>query len=245
MITLYEFADGFRSKEAAYERLSRPRLRHRRRATPAMGSGQDLGVGKTSLLQTPASTTLEGQYIPVEIMSAEAAARSFFSSPLFAVVGATSNTAKFGHKGGLRRWDKKASSSKHGIEGALMLSAVYAWYLAHGLPATPVNPSAQQVTVQGKEYATAASLADLPRPSDTSVSIITPPAVTTSVLQEARKLGIPAVWLQPGTYDKGVLELALADGAFKSVVYGNGGRGSEGWCVLVDGERALADVGKL
>ncbi|PHH75072.1 hypothetical protein CDD82_4609 [Ophiocordyceps australis] len=143
------------------------------------------------------------------MMSGEAAARSFFSSPLFAVVGATSNTAKFGHK------------------------------------VTPVNPSAPQVTVQGKDYAAAASLADLPQPSDTSVSIITPPAVTASVLQEARKLGIPAVWLQPGTYDKGVLEVALADGAFKSVVYGNGGRGSEGWCVLVDGERALADVGKL
>lgn len=34
-------------------------------------------------------------------MATEAAARSFFSSPLFAVVGASSNPAKYGHKGTL------------------------------------------------------------------------------------------------------------------------------------------------
>lgn len=32
-------------------------------------------------------------------MSTEATARIFFSSPFFAVVGASSNPAKFGHKG--------------------------------------------------------------------------------------------------------------------------------------------------
>lgn len=32
-------------------------------------------------------------------MSTEATARTFFSSPFFAVVGASSNPAKFGHKG--------------------------------------------------------------------------------------------------------------------------------------------------
>lgn len=38
-------------------------------------------------------------------MSTEATARSFFSSPYFAVVGASNNPAKFGHK------SKSASSS--------------------------------------------------------------------------------------------------------------------------------------
>lgn len=33
------------------------------------------------------------------IMATEAAARKFFSAPFFAVVGASSNPAKFGHKG--------------------------------------------------------------------------------------------------------------------------------------------------
>lgn len=32
-------------------------------------------------------------------MATEATARKFFTSPAFAVVGASSNTAKFGHKG--------------------------------------------------------------------------------------------------------------------------------------------------
>lgn len=58
-------------------------------------------------------------------------------------------------------------------------------------------------------------------------------------------MGIPAIWLQPGTFDDEVLKFALADGAFEAVVYGEGGRGSEGWCVLVDGEKALKDAGKL
>ena len=65
------------------------------------------------------------------------------------------------------------------------------------------------------------------------------------VLEEAKKLGVPSIWLQPGTFDDEVLKLALGQGAFQSVVYGNGGRGHDGWCVLVDGEKAMKDAGKL
>lgn len=57
------------------------------------------------------------------------------------------------------------------------------------------------------------------------------------MLQEAKELGIPAVWLQPGTFDDKVLEFALKE--FKAAVGGEGGMGSEGWCVLVDGEKAM------
>jgi hypothetical protein len=77
------------------------------------------------------------------------------------------------------------------------------------------------------------------------VSIITAPAVTLKVLKEARELGIPAVWMQPGAFDSEVLKFAREDGAFKAVVGGEGGRGPEGWCILVDGERALEAAGKL
>lgn len=86
----------------------------------------------------------------------------------------------------------------------------------------------------------------------------TPPAVTLKVLEEAKNLGIPAVWLQPGTFDDEVLQYArqgegeLADSevdgkGFKAVVAGFGGgtRGGEGWCVLVDAERGLKAIGKL
>lgn len=101
------------------------------------------------------------------------------------------------------------------------------------------------MTVGGQDYTTVANLSALPNPKETSVSIITAPPVTVKVLEEAKKLGIPGIWLQPGTFDDAVLKLALEQGAFESVVYGAGGRGHDGWCVLVDGEKAMKDAGKL
>ncbi|KAK1768229.1 NAD(P)-binding protein [Phialemonium atrogriseum] len=158
-------------------------------------------------------------------MATEAAVRTFFSSPHFAVVGASSNPAKYGHK-------------------------VFAWYVHHSLPVTPINPTAPAITLPngGPDHPTVPSLSALPAPSTTSVSIITPPAATLAVLREAAALGVPAVWLQPGTFDDEVLRFARAgkgEGFGGAVVAGEGGRGSEGWCVLVDGERGLRSVGKL
>ncbi|KAK2605843.1 hypothetical protein QQS21_003797 [Conoideocrella luteorostrata] len=153
-------------------------------------------------------------------MATEITARKFFTSPFFAVVGASSNPAKFGHK-------------------------VHAWYLHHDLNVTPINPGSPAVTVDGEDYPTVPDLSSLSSPKETSVSIITAPPVTLKVLEEAKKLGVPSIWLQPGTFDDEVLKLALGQGAFQSVVYGNGGRGHDGWCVLVDGEKAMKDAGKL
>lgn len=113
------------------------------------------------------------------------------------------------------------------------------------MPVTPINPASPSVAVSGKDYPAKPNLSALESPRDTAVSIITHPAVTIGVLQEAQKVGVPSIWLQPGTWDDDVLKFALADGHFDSVVYGPGGRGSEGWCVLVDGEKSLKDVGKL
>ena len=63
------------------------------------------------------------------------------------------------------------------------------------------------------------------------------------VLEEAKKVGVQAVWLQPGTFDDAVLAFAFKE--FKAALGGDGGRGSEGWCVLVDGEKALKAAGRL
>ncbi|KAF4126525.1 hypothetical protein GMORB2_0261 [Geosmithia morbida] len=150
----------------------------------------------------------------------DSTARHFFTAPAYAVVGASSNTAKYGHK-------------------------IFAWYLNHDLPVTPLNPASPSVTVAGKDYATLPNVAALPKPRETAVSIITPPSVTLGVLKEAQKAGVPSVWLQPGTFDDEVIDFATAEGNFEAVVYGSGGRGSEGWCVLVDGEKAIKDAGKL
>ena len=65
------------------------------------------------------------------------------------------------------------------------------------------------------------------------------------MLQEAKELGIPSVWLQPGSFDDDVLKFANEQGGFDAVVAGDGGRGHEGWCILVDGERGLKAAGKL
>ena len=74
------------------------------------------------------------------------------------------------------------------------------------------------------------------------MSIITPPKVTRKVLEEAKKIGIENVWLQPGTFDDEVLEYAFKE--FKAALGGDGGRGGEGWCVLVDGEKAIKAAGR-
>lgn len=101
------------------------------------------------------------------------------------------------------------------------------------------------MTVGRRDYATVPNVSSLPDPKQTALSIITAPPVTRKVLEEAKKMKIPAIWLQPGSFDDAVLELALGQDAFESVVYGAGGRGHEGWCVLVDGEKAMRDAGKL
>ncbi|KAG9229758.1 CoA binding domain-containing protein [Amylocarpus encephaloides] len=157
-------------------------------------------------------------------MASEAAARTFFSSPHFAVVGASSDPTKFGHK-------------------------IFTWYTQHNLSVTPINPSSSEIQACPKwpaldiqSYPTLPNLSALPNPTETSVSIITPPKVTKKVLEEAKKLGIPAVWLQPGTFDDEILNFAFKE--FKAGVGGDGGDGSEGWCVLVDGEKAAKAAGK-
>jgi predicted CoA-binding protein len=161
----------------------------------------------------------------------EAAVKTFFSSPRFAVVGASSDPAKFGHKG--------ISST---LLAKVLTPIVFAWYLTHSLPVTPINARASEVDVASKSYATVNGPAALEAPEQTSLSIITPPGITIKVLEEAKKAGIPAVWLQPGTFNDEVLAFARKE--FKAAIAGTEGdslqsNGHEGWCVLVDGEDGL------
>jgi predicted CoA-binding protein len=119
------------------------------------------------------------------------------------------------------------------------------WYLQHALHATPLNPRASSVTVGKKEYPTLASPSQLPLPKETSLSVITPPKITLGLLKEAKEVGIPAVWLQPGAFDDEVL--AYAKEAFPNAAvagFEDGTVGGEGWCVLVDGENSLRAAGK-
>ncbi|KAI2628425.1 CoA binding domain-containing protein [Xylaria nigripes] len=144
----------------------------------------------------------------------EASARKFFKSRHYAVVGANSNPQRFGNK-------------------------VLLWYQLHQLPVTPIHPREKIIETSFGQAEALQSISELSEPRETSVSIITPPPATLQVLKEAKRLGIPAVWLQPGTYDDEVMKFAHGGetgGYAGEVIAGEGGNGSEGWCILVDGE---------
>ena len=168
------------------------------------------------------------------------AVKRFFSSPHFAVAGASNDPKKFGYKSKL----PGDEHDDHTISVVICFSnmpTVLAWYHQHSLPVTPINPRGAQIIFSSKTYDSVTSPKSLPSPTQTSLSLVTALPVSLQVLQEAHALGIPAVWLQPGTYDTGVLDYAHKN--FESVIAGDGGRGSDGWCVLVDGEEGLQAAG--
>ena len=157
----------------------------------------------------------------------------FFSSPRFAVAGASQNPSKFGYKGTDIESDVKHCKGAHII-------TVLAWYHVHGLPVTAINPTSPEIMLPSQAYKTVPSPSALEAPQQTALTFITPPAVTKRLLEEAQSVGVPAVWLQPGSFDEEGLEYAKAN--FKAAVGGHGGGGGEGWCVLVDGESALQAI---
>jgi predicted CoA-binding protein len=53
--------------------------------------------------------------------------------------------------------------------------------------------------------------------------------VTLGLLQQARELNIPALWLQPGAEDDAVINYIHANGLEDKVLYG-------GPCILVEGD---------
>ena len=147
------------------------------------------------------------------------AAHRFFASPSFAVAGASQSSSKFGYR-------------------------ILAWYHAHSLPVTPINPSRASISLPSKTYQTVPSVVSLSSASSTAVSFLTPPPVTRQVLKEAKEAGVKAVWLQPGSFDEEGMKFATEN--FESAVggYDEGTVGGEGWCVLVDGEDALSRAGR-
>jgi predicted CoA-binding protein len=118
----------------------------------------------------------------------------FLKAPKFAVAGASSNRHKYGNK-------------------------VLRCYLQNNRQAIPINPNEGEV----EGLITYPSLLDLPEPIE-SVSIITPPAVTERVVDEAIKIGVKHLWMQPGAESRAAINRAEEAGL--NVIYG-------GACVLV------------
>ncbi|KAF9023967.1 NAD-P-binding protein [Hymenopellis radicata] len=130
----------------------------------------------------------------------------FLSSPSFAVVGASKDQSKFGTK-------------------------VLKWYQARNLEVKPVHP--KEAELEG--ISTVQKLSQLSTPSKTSVSIITNAKITLGLLQEAKELDIPALWLQPGAEDAAVIEYIKENGLEERVIYG-------GPCILVEGDNIRSQL---
>lgn len=121
----------------------------------------------------------------------------FLESPAFGVVGASTNRDKYGNK-------------------------VLRCYQQNGRKVYGVNPRATEI--EGAPCV--AAVADLP-PEVKSISIITPPAITEQVVEEAIAKGVENVWMQPGAESDKAVETCrkkgvnvIADGSCILVVLG-------------------------
>ncbi|KAI0319014.1 NAD-P-binding protein [Amylostereum chailletii] len=132
--------------------------------------------------------------------------KTFLSSPQYAVVGASKDQTKFGTK-------------------------VLKWYQARDKTVTPVHPKESEL----EGLATVATLSALSNPSETSVSIITNPKITLGLLEQAKELSVPALWLQPGAEDAAVIEYVKNNGLADKVIYG-------GPCILVEGDGVIKSL---
>jgi uncharacterized protein len=74
-----------------------------------------------------------------------------------------------------------------------------------GYTVLPVNPKEKEIA----GLPAYPDLASVPGPVHL-VDVVTPPAVTRRVLEDAAKLSLPAVWLQDGSYDDEALAIAAA-----------------------------------
>lgn len=105
---------------------------------------------------------------------------------LIAVVGASNDPAKYGN-------------------------IIVRYLAAKGYTVLPVNPRQREIA----GLPAFPNLAAVPGPVHI-VNVVTHPEVTKGILEEASVLGLPAVWLQDGSYDEAVLEVA-ARAPFKTV----------------------------
>lgn len=93
---------------------------------------------------------------------------TFFSSPAFGVVGASTNRTKYGNK-------------------------VLRVYLQKHKKVYPINP--KEKVVEG--LACIDQIENLPAEVQ-SISVITPPAITEKIVKQAIAKGIKNIWMQPG-----------------------------------------------
>ena len=124
----------------------------------------------------------------------------FLTSPIIGVVGASANRSKFGNK-------------------------VLRCYQQHSYQVIPVHPAQQEI----EGAAAVTSVAELPD-EVTSISVITPPQITETVVRQAVAKGVNNIWMQPGAESDEALRYCeeqgvnlIADGTCVLVVLGCSG----------------------
>ncbi|HEY9792753.1 MAG TPA: CoA-binding protein [Candidatus Obscuribacterales bacterium] len=96
---------------------------------------------------------------------------------------------------------------------------VYKTYLRHGMKAYPVGRVKE---IEGN--AVYENIAKLPEKVE-SISVITPPAVTDQVVDDAITAGVKNIWMQPGAESDAAIKKAEAAGI--NVIHG-------GPCILIE-----------
>ena len=127
-------------------------------------------------------------------MASTESKKTFFISPAFAVVGASNDRGKYGNR-------------------------VLRKYWQHDLKAYPVNPN--ETVIEGESAYP--NLGALPKEVK-SISIVTPPAITEKIVEDAIAHGIENIWMQPGAESPGAVARARQAGI--NVI-------ADGDCVLV------------
>ena len=127
-------------------------------------------------------------------MGSQAKIAAFLAGSPHAVVGASRNRDKYGNK-------------------------VLRCYMQHQRRVFPVNPHAAKI----EGLIACADLGALPEPVH-GLSIITPPHITETIVEQAADLGIGHLWMQPGAESPAAIDRAEAAGL--SVI-------ADGSCILV------------
>lgn len=104
--------------------------------------------------------------------------KSMLEKKIWAVVGATPDTEKFGYK-------------------------IYKKLKTHGYTVYAVNPKYEEIEGD-KVYKNLEALPEKPE----CVDMVVGPKISKGILDEIKKLEIPYVWFQPGTFDEETIDKA-------------------------------------
>jgi predicted CoA-binding protein len=106
----------------------------------------------------------------------------FLAADRFAVVGASTDRAKYGNK-------------------------VLRCYQQHGMPVVGINPKV--ANVEGVPCHASLVAAGAPAPA---VSVVAPPAAAPAIVADAIAAGVTQLWFQPGAEHDGAIAVARAAG---------------------------------